>query len=81
MNTLIKACANAGDLEAAEKWSRYLAKMGIQQNAKGFGKLMEDRDVDWLSCEGKATPAAENSIPNWSLFRKCQEVAVCTFNL
>lgn len=61
MNTLIKACANAGDLEAAEKWLRYLAEMGIQQNAKGFGKLMEDRafgasvlpreDVDWLSCE------------------------------
>ena len=41
INTLIKACSNAGNLERAEYWNQYLEKMGMQQNDMGFGKLME----------------------------------------
>ena len=41
INTLIKACSNAGNLSRAEYWNQYLEKMGMQQNDVGFGKLME----------------------------------------
>ena len=41
LNTLIKSCANAGDLQRAEHWQRQREELGMQQNVKGFGKLME----------------------------------------
>lgn len=40
-NTLIKSCANAGNLQRAEHWLHQMEELGIQQNVKGFGKLME----------------------------------------
>ncbi|CAJ1362530.1 unnamed protein product [Effrenium voratum] len=41
VNTVIKACANAGRLERAEYWHARLKDMNLEQNDKGFGKLVE----------------------------------------
>lgn len=43
INTLIKACANAGNLTRAEYWLGYLQEMNVQQNPKGLGKMLEAR--------------------------------------
>ena len=52
INTLIKACSNAGNLERAEYWNQYLEKMGMQQNDMGFGKLMEAGTTMWADPSG-----------------------------
>lgn len=41
INTLIKACANAGQLQRAEYWLQRLAERSVRQNSKGYGKLLE----------------------------------------
>ena len=40
-NTVIKACANAGDLTRAEQWQQRMEASGIAANAKHYGKLIE----------------------------------------
>lgn len=41
INTVIKACAKAGDYQRAEKWFHYMLEMRIKPNRKTFGKLMD----------------------------------------
>ncbi|CAJ1355506.1 unnamed protein product, partial [Effrenium voratum] len=41
VNTVIKACAAAGDLKKAEEWLQRLQDMNIQPNAKGIVKVAD----------------------------------------
>lgn len=41
VNTVIKACANCGDLQSAELWFGRLQSLGIKANCNGVGKLAE----------------------------------------